>query len=173
MKGVIIEVDMYSAIRTRFSDGESIRSIAKSLGISRQTVKKYCEGSTHPEVRKSYEREAYILTSDVNDFILNCFKEDEDENLKKQKHTAKRIYDRLVTERKFIGSYSSIRTVVRELRGERTVPPQSSIPLSYAPGEAVQIDWGEATIYLEGQKTKVYSFCARLCYSCEIFFLVW
>ncbi|MDD2494670.1 MAG: helix-turn-helix domain-containing protein [Tissierellia bacterium] len=42
MKGVIIEVDIYSAIRTRYSDGESIRSIAKSLGISRQTVKKYC-----------------------------------------------------------------------------------------------------------------------------------
>ena len=62
---MIIEVDIYSAIRTRFSDGESIRSIAKSLGISRQTVKKYCEGSTHPEVRKAYQREACVLTSNV------------------------------------------------------------------------------------------------------------
>lgn len=170
---MIIEVDIYSAIRTRYSDGESIRSIAKSLGISRQTVKKYCEGSTHPEVRKPYQREACVLTSNVNDFILNCFKEDEDENLRKQNHTAKRIYDRLVAEKKFTGSYSSVRTAVRELKGARTVPPQSSVPLSYAPGEAVQIDWGEATIYLDGQKTKVHSFCARLCYSCDIFVQVY
>lgn len=166
---MIIEVDIYSAIRVRYSDGESIRSIAKSLGISRQTVKKYCEGSTHPEVRKTYQREACVLTNDVNAFILSCFKEDEDEKLKKQKHTAKRIYDRLVEEKNFTGSYSSIRTAVRALKAERTVPPQSSVPLSYAPGEAAQIDWGEATVYIDGQKTKVHTFCGRLCYSCDIF----
>ena len=170
---MIIEVDIYSAIRTRFSDGESIRSIAKSLGISRQTVKKYCEGSTHPEVRKAYQREAGVLTSDVNAFILNCFREDEGEKLKKQKHTAKRIFARLVEENNFTGSYSTVRTAVRELKAKRTVPPQSSVPLSYAPGEAVQIDWGEATIYLDGQKTKVYTFCGRLCYSCDIFVQVY
>jgi predicted transcriptional regulator len=92
MKGVIIEVDIYSAIRLRYTGGESIRSISKSLGISRQTVKKYCEGNTHPDVRKTYERSAAVITSDVESFILSCFLEDEVENIKKQKHTAKRIY---------------------------------------------------------------------------------
>jgi len=173
MKGVIIEVDIYSAIRTRYSDGESIRSIAKSLGISRQTVKKYCEGSTHPDIRKTYERKPDVITDAVKTFILSCFKEDEDENLKKQKHTAKRIYDRLVAEENFTGSYSAIRTAVRSLRAERTVPPQSSVPLSYEPGEAIQIDWGEATVYIDGRKTKVHTFCGRLCYSCDIFVQVY
>src|SRR6056297_2528399 len=102
-------MDMYSAIRLRYSDGESIRYIANSLGISRQTVKKYCEGNTHPDVRKAYERTVTVITSDIEKFILDCFKEDETENLKKQKHTAKRIYDRLVGENDFRGSYSSIR----------------------------------------------------------------
>ena len=46
MKGVIIEVDTYSKIRTLYTEGESIRSIARRLGVSRQTVKKYCEGDT-------------------------------------------------------------------------------------------------------------------------------
>ena len=169
MKGVIIELDIYSAIRSRYNDGESIRSIAKSLKISRPTVKKYCEGSTHPEVRKAYQREPDIITNDIITFVLSCFKQDQDENLRKQKHTAKKIYDRLVSEKKFKGSYSSVRTVVRALKAERTVPPQSSVPLSYAPGEAVQIDWGEATVYIDGQKTKVHTFCGRLCYSCDIF----
>jgi len=173
MKGVIIEVDIYSAIRTRYSDGESMRSIAKDLGISRQTVKKYCEGATHPEVRKIYQREPDVITDTIKDFILSCFKEDEDENLKKQKHTAKRIYDRLIAEKRFIGSYSTIRATVSSLRAERTVPPQSSVPLSYAPGEAIQIDWGEATVYIDGQRTKLYTFCGRLCYSCDIFVQVY
>lgn len=166
---MIIEVDIYSAIRTRYINGESIRSIAKSLNISRQTVTKYCEGDTHPDVRKDYQRAPDVMTEAIKAFILSCFKQDDDENLKKQKHTAKRIYDRLVSERGFNGSYSSVRTAVRTLKGVRTVPPQSSVPLSYMPGEAVQIDWGEATTYIDGQKTKLYTFCGRLCYSCDIF----
>jgi len=170
---VIIGVDTYSAIRTRYSDGESIRSIAKDLGVSRQTVKKYCEGATHPKVRKNYQREPEIITDNIKTFILGCFKEDENENLKKQKHSAKKIYDRLVAEKKFIGAYSTIRATVRALRAEKTVPPQSSVPLSYAAGEAIQIDWGEATVYIDGEKTKVYTFCGRLCYSCDIFVQVY
>jgi len=166
---VIIEVDIYSAIRTRYSDGESIRSIAKGLGISRQTVKKYCEGSTHPEVRKTYEREPDVLTEDVISFILGCFQEDEDENLKKQKHTSQRIFDRLVNEHQFTGSYATVNRAVRKLKADRTIPAQSCVPLSYASGEAVQIDWGEATVYIDGQKTKVHTFCGRLCHSCDIF----
>lgn len=173
MKGVIIEVDIYSAIRTRYSDGESMRSIAKDLGISRQTVKKYCEGATHPEVRKDYQREPDVITDHIKTFILSCFKEDENENLKKQKHTAKKIYDRLLAEKRFSGAYSTIRATVSSLRAERAVPPQSSVPLSYAPGEAIQIDWGEATVYIDGQRTKLYTFCGRLCYSCDMFVQVY
>ena len=101
VKGVIIEMDMYSEIRARYSNGEPIRSIARGLEISRQTVKKYCEGSTHPEVRKTYQRESDVINDQVDQFILGCFQDDEDENLKKQSHTAKRIYDRLVDELEF------------------------------------------------------------------------
>jgi len=173
VKGVIIEMDIYSEIRNRYSNGESVRSISRNLEISRQTVKKYCEGSTHPEVRKDYQRESDIITNSVTQFILNCFQEDENENLKKQVHTAKRIYDRLIVELKFKGSYSTIRKVVRDLKASRTVPPQSCVPLSYAPGEAIQIDWGEASVYLNGQKVKVHTFCGRLCYSCDSFVQVY
>lgn len=33
-------------------------------------------------------------------------------------------------------------------------------------GEAVQVDWGEAVIYINGVKQKTNLFCARLCHSC-------
>ena len=163
-----IEMDMYAQIRKMYNDGESQRSIAKRLGISRQTVKKYCAGETTPKVRKAYERTNNIVTDDVKSFILDCFRLDERENIKKQTHTAKRIYDRLVDEKGYTGSYSSICKAVRELKPE-LLPSEADLPLEYDPGDAIQIDWGEVTLYVDGVKTKANIFCGRLCYSCAIF----
>ena len=166
---MIIEVDLYSRIRTLYEEGESQRSIARRLGISRQTVKKYCEGNTHPEVRKSYVRVHNVITEDIKNFIIECLNQDMQEKLSKQQHTAKRIFKRLVSERKFAGSYSTVREVVRQLRADQILPPQADLPLEYDAGDAIQIDWGEATIYLDGKKTKINFFCGRLCYSCDIY----
>lgn len=166
---MIIEMDLYAEIRKRYLAGDSQRSISGNLGISRQTVKKYCRGDHHPEKRKTYEREASILTCEVREFILSCLAQDHREGVKKQQHTAKRIYDRLVSEKQFSGSYSSIRSAVRNLRGLQTYPAKSMVPLVYEPGEAIQIDWGEVTVYESGHKKKLQLFCARLCNSCDIF----
>lgn len=166
---MIVEMDTYQSIRTYFNDGKSIRWIARTLGISRQTVRKYCEGNTHPEVRKDYYRAPDVVTDDVREFILDCFKQDENEGLKKQSHTAKRIYDRLVTEKGFTGAESTIRKAVKQLREEHSVPAQADVPLEFDPGDAIQIDWGECTAYLDNTKRKLSFFCGRLCYSCDIF----
>ena len=61
---VVISVNDYKQIRQRYLNGESQRSIAKSMGISRNTVKKYCEGENVPWERKTPEREASVLTED-------------------------------------------------------------------------------------------------------------
>ena len=106
---VVISVNDYKQIRQRYLNGESQRSIAKSMGISRNTVKKYCEGENVPWERKTPEREASVLTEDVLDFITSCLEEDEAEGLKKQRHTARRIFDRLVEEKGFEGGESTIR----------------------------------------------------------------
>ncbi len=166
---MIVGMDLYAEIRKRYLEGESIRSISRVLGVSRQTVTKYCEGRNHPEVRKPYERVPSVITNQVKEFILSCFDADEQEGVKKQRHTAKRIYERLVKEEKFKGSYSTVRTAVRELRGPRLSPAKCMIPLSYTPGEAAQIDWGEVTVYNDGKKIKMHLFCGRLCNSCDIF----
>ena len=52
------------------------------MGISRNTVKKYCEGEKVPWERKTPEREASVLTEDVLAFITSCLEEDEAEGLK-------------------------------------------------------------------------------------------
>lgn len=55
---MIVEMDMYEKIRSYYNDGKSIRWIARTLGISRQTVKKYCSGDTMPGIRK--ESKSYM-----------------------------------------------------------------------------------------------------------------
>ena len=157
-------MSVYKKIRASYADGKSQRKIADELGIARNTVKRYCDGSSTPWDRKTPERDSTVLTKEVVDFIKKCLDEDEKEGLKKQRHTAKRIYDRLVSECGFTGGESTVRRKVRELKGARG---KAFVPLSFEPGEAMQVDWGEADIYLSDKKTKVYIFCARLCYSCK------
>ena len=69
----------------------------------------------------------------------------------KQRHTAHRIYARLISEFGFHGGESTVRQYVREIRPRREV----MIPLEHDPGEA-QMDWGEAQVYLDGHLTKVH-----------------
>lgn len=55
-------------------------------------------------------------------------------------------------------------TKVRELK---RLIPSAFLPLVFDLGEAMQIDWGKATVYLRDVRAKVHLFCARLCYSCR------
>lgn len=113
---MVITMQDYDEIRRRFNAGESQRTIAKKLGISRNTVKKYCEGNAVPWNHKTPVRESTVLTDEVINFIKSCLEEDATENLKKQRHTSRRIYNRLVAEKGFTGAESTIRAKVRELR---------------------------------------------------------
>ncbi|MGL5917375.1 MAG: IS21 family transposase, partial [Culicoidibacterales bacterium] len=147
--------------------GLSQREIAKKLEISRTTVKKYCDGKHVPGQRIGISgRHEYVITPEIRVFIESCFEEDRRVNLKKQKHTAQRIYARLVEEHGFTGGKSTVRRAVADIRQQI---PKVFIPLSYELAEAAQIDWGEASVYLNGIQMKVNLFCMRLCNSAAIF----
>jgi Transposase and inactivated derivatives len=166
-------VDVYKEIRRLQLEGvTSQRAAAQRLGISRNTVKKYWEGNAVPWERKAYNRDAVVMTPEVVQFISACLDEDDQERVKKQRHTARRIFHRLVDELGFTGSESSVRNIVHDMRASRK-ETKVFIPLKFAPGEAVQIDWGEATVYINGEKLVVNLFCARLCHSCAPFVLAY
>ncbi len=164
----MIEVDLYQKIRYLHEhEGMSQRAISKLLGISRNTVKKYCRGTHVPWERQGKSgRKRYVITHEVLEFINECLSSDTTENIKKQKHTARRIYHRLVEEKGFKGGESTIREVVNKLRDK---PGKVFVPLSFEPGEAFQVDWGQATIYLSDKKLIVHLLCMRECYSADIY----
>ena len=160
---MIVTIKDYEAIRRMYAvEKLSIREIARRTGFSRNTVSKYCQGETMPGVRKEYERQPVVITDAVKQFVNQCFEDDAAENLTKQKHTAKRIFDRLVQEHNFTGGETTIRRLVKTLRDDA---PEGHIPLEFDPAEAMQIDFGEAIGYHKGARVKIHIFCARLCYS--------
>jgi len=160
----VIEVDIYEKIRYLYAvEHLSQRAIAKRLGVSRNTVKKYCHGNHLPGEALPRNREAPV-TGPVRDLVSRWLEEDELAP-PKQRHTAKRVHDRL-EELGYRAGESTIRELVREIRAQREKP---YVPLAFDPGEAVQVDWGEAKVFMDGVKTTVQLFCMRLCHSAAPF----
>jgi len=166
----VIRVDQYQRIRQLYVvEGFSQRQIARMLGISRNTVQRYCKGDNLPGERKPVKRAPSVITAEVTQFIKQCLKEDELERAN-QRHTARRIYTRLCEEHGFTGGESTVRQAVRELREKM---PKVFVPLSFGPGEAAQVDWGEATVIINGQRVRAHLFCIRLCYSLAPFVIAY
>ena len=158
---VVMTVELYAEVRRMYLEGATQRQIAKRLGIARNTVKKYILGEETPWIRKKRGRKETVLTPEVKEFIGKCLEADRQEG-KKQRHTGRRIYQRLVEEAGYKGAESTIRAYLRKLKD---TSGEAFVPLEFAPGEAAQIDWGEAAIWLKKEKITANLFCARLCYS--------
>src|SRR5512145_880164 len=79
----------------------------------------------------------------------------------KQRHTAKRIHDRLRAEHGFVGGYTTIKDYVREQRARTR---EVFVPLVHPPGHA-QVDFGEAVAVIGGERRKVHLFCLVLPHS--------
>lgn len=161
----MIDINLYEQIRHLYAvEKLSQRAIARKLGISRNTVKRYCEGENIPWESKP-RRYGRPVTGPVEEVVKEWLAKDKTAPAK-QRHTADRIYQRLVEEHGFTGAPSTVRKLVKELRLEGG---KAFIPLEFDPGEAAQVDWGEAVAYISGQKTRVQIFCYRLCYSCACY----
>lgn len=55
-----------------------------------------------------------------------------------------------VEEKSFTGAQNTVRRIVAKLHGN---PREAFVPLAFALGDAMQINWGEAVIYLTGERT--------------------
>lgn len=140
---------IYKEICKMRLEGMNQRQIAATIHIFRNTVKKYWNGNSVPWERKAYSRKPCILTKNVMDFIRRCLDEDSQCGFKKQHHTVKRIYNRLVEECEFAGVETTGRRLVKEPHEKEQ---EAFVPLLFLIGDALQIDLGEAIVWLGGQK---------------------
>jgi transposase len=150
-------VDIEYIRKKHFLEGWSIRKISRNLGVARQTVRKALESSEIPKYKLSKAKKCPVMDPFKN--IIRQWLEEDKSAPPKQRHTAKRIYERLCQEYDFPGSESSVRRFVRILKQSTA---EVFVPLTADWGEQAQVDWGRAKVYLDSQLTEVSLFCLRL-----------
>jgi len=165
-------MDEYAYIRTAHRVyGKSIRAIARETKHDRKTVKKALKGQAPTyTVRVS---QPYPVLGPYRE-IIDAWLGGDREVSKKQRHTAVRIYTRLVSEYGYVGSESAVRRYVREAKLQLGI----TLSRAFIPCEAdllseAEVDWGTADIYLRDKLTRVKVFCMRSKYSGRIFVRVY
>ena len=148
-------------IKKHLQEHCSIRHLAREYHMSRKTIRKMLvRGSTMPGYALTKERSCPVM--DPYKETIKSWLEEDKSAPPKQRHTAERIYQRLVEEYGFSGSSSTVRKTVARMRLTVSGKPRGFVPLAASPGEQAQVDWGEAFVEMEGKRKKVHLFCMRL-----------
>lgn len=144
-------------IRKMHDRGWSIRKISRHLGMSRPTVRKALRSAEIPKYNLAGSRPAPVMDGFSN--IVLAWLEGDKHAPTKQRHTAKRIYNRLVDEYGFKGGESTVRRFVA-----RNKPSKSDvfIPLTCDYGEVAEVDWGQAHVRIAGVPEVAHLFCLKL-----------
>ena len=153
-------MDLYLKVRhAHFEDGLSGRQIARDFGISRDSVSKMLAYSEPP----GYRRTAPIKRPKLDPYSaqIDLWLAEDKTRPRKQRHTAKRIFERLRDECAYDGGYTIVKDYVRtKKRGGK----EMFVPLSHPPGHG-QADFGEALVVIGGIERKAYFFAFDLPHS--------
>ena len=160
------KMEQWCQIRQRvLREGVSIRQIQRETGLHFETIKKIlahslplefqCPERPQPKLGPYLERISEILEADK-------------QRPKKQRHTAKRIFERLCEEG-YTGGYTQVKEAVRE---RKRICQEVFVPLLHRPGEA-QVDFGEALVKMDGVLCKVMFFAMVLPYSDAMFIVAY
>ena len=118
-------LDTVNDIRSMDAAGRSRSEIARMLHVSRNTVAKYADMEDMSPAAPMPRRRGRPALEGNEEWVAGVLEADLGAP-RKQRHTARRIYDRLVAERGYGGSYSTVQRFVRELRLatiRRDMPP--------------------------------------------------
>jgi len=150
-------VEVYAAVRRFvFVEGKSRREAARVFGLSRETVSKMCRFSLPPGYVRQRPAEKPKLGPLIP--VIDAILEVDRTAPVKQRHTAKRIFERLRDEHGFAGGYTVVKDYVRI---ERARGRETFVPLAHPPGHA-QVDFGEAVGVIGGVRQKIHFFCMDL-----------
>lgn len=154
-------VELFERIRRDNRDhGLGIRALAAKHRVHRRTVRQAL-ASAVPPAPKVPERESPALGrwKAVIDAILEADRQAPP----KQRHTSRRIWQRLVDEHGAVVAESTVRAYVGERRRELAkLTRLVTVPQLHAPGEEAEVDFGECWCWLEGVLTKCFMFVMRL-----------
>ncbi|MBI4481320.1 MAG: hypothetical protein HY652_00380 [Acidobacteria bacterium] len=156
----MLGMDQYELIKTAYRVyKKSIRQIARKTGHTRKTIRKVLAGL---EPRYGRGREPACRVMDPVGAVVEGWLRADQEGPKKQRHTARRIWTRLVEEYGFQGAESTVRRWVRERKAllgwGRVV---AVLPLDPEMAQEAEVDWGSAWVRMAGEERQVKLFCIR------------
>ena len=154
------KVDVYLRVRRAVMvEGMSVREAARTFGLHRDTVRKMLTYSVPP----GYQRQTPPRRPKLEPFtgVIDHILDEDHQVPKKQRHTAKRIFERLRDEYGFDGQYTIVKDYIREHRRQTR---EMLVPLSHLPGHA-QCDFGEALVIIGGVQQKAHCFVIDLPHS--------
>ena len=150
--------------RDRDREGLSIRALSERHGVHRRAVRQALESAVPPAKRAPSGRGAPKL-GEFGEVIDGWLTADL-EAPRKQRHTAKRVWRRLVDEHGVEVAETTVRDHVRKRRRELGLAAREVfVPQIHAPGVTAEVDWGEADVDLAGARTRVHLFFMRSCFS--------
>ena len=158
-----LKVNQQQSIVTLHGKGWSKRRIARELGLDRGTVGKYLVGISKPATNPQPGSEASLsskpATNPHTGSVGGCGPASLCDPWREQiKHalerglSIQRIYQDLVTEHKFTGSYYAVRRFVL-----RTMGALAELPfrrMECEPGQELQVDFGQAAWVMENGKRR-------------------
>ena len=153
-------VELYAQVRYAVQiEGVSRREAARRYGIDPRTVAKMLAFSVPPGYRRSRPPARPKLDSFTG--IIDAILAADEARPKKQRHTAKRIFERLRDEHGYAGGITIVKDYVlsRRLRHREVF-----VPLRHDPGHA-QVDFGEALGEIAGVERKIHFFAMDLPHS--------
>jgi len=162
------KVELYAAIRRDARTGLSGRAIERKHGVGWRTVHKALS-SAWPEPRKKYPPRPSKLDP-YKSMIDEILRADLDAP-RKQRHTAKRVYDRLIDEQGMADvSYQVVRSYIAVRRPQIRVeagrgPVNVFVPQSHRPGVEAEVDFGEVAVWLRGEQVTCFLFAFRMSFS--------
>ncbi len=155
------KVELFEQIRREYEFGVgTIKGVARELGVHRRMVRQALADAQPPE-RRSSKRERLVMGPLIR--FIDAILEADRNAPRKQRHTAHRIWQRILTElseRKV--AEVTIRQYVRERKRELGWSSRRTcVPQSYEPGQEGQVDWYEAWAELSGEPTLLQVFSLR------------
>ncbi len=144
-------MELYARVRRAIVvDKMSEREAARQFGLARETVRKMLRYSVPPGYRRQQPARRPKLDAWVA--VIDQILHDDKAQGKKQRHTAKRIFERLRDEHAYTGGYTIVKDYVR-LR--KLSQREMFVPLTHPPGDA-QADFGEAQVVIGGVQRKAH-----------------
>lgn len=149
----MISMSKVNDIRRMRREGETVASIARKVGVSRDTVYRYLAADDlSPKMPAKRTKKSRL---DPWRPLIESWLDEDRRCWRKQRHTAHRIWVRLTEEQHVQISEARVRQYVAMIRRERGIGyDQQFLDLDWAPGIA-QADFGEADFYVMGARTRL------------------